>query len=98
MTQSAYSWMGTRIHLVLDDDVAALYNQAQDCFLEAQINHRKVHGSKWNPDQPLEIAAPKGAFEAWNQIASIINLISKVNGGTLDIPGSEVTSNYLIKL
>ncbi len=96
--QSAYSWMGSRLHLVLEDDVADTWNQAQDAFFAAQKRHEAVHGTKWTGDEPLEIYWSNDSAEIWNKIADLINLLIEMNGGELDILEEEITSDYLIKL
>lgn len=98
--QSAYSWMGSRIHLVLEDEVAEAYNRAQDKFGEAQKRHQKIHGHEWGyKHEALEIDWEPAEQKAFNDIASVINLLVEINGeGGLDIPEEEITSDYLIKL
>ncbi len=96
--QSVYSWMGTRIHLVLEDDLATAYNRAQVAFFEAQNRYQRVHGSTWTGKEPLDFYWQEGDGDAYNKIASVINLLIEVNGGTLDIQEEETTSDYLIKL
>ena len=98
MPQSAYSWSGTRLHLVLEDDFAAAYNRAQDAFQEAQQHHKEIHGTPWDPTEPILMKWTKDEQKAWDGIARIINLLSEVNGGGIDIPEEEMTSEYLIKL
>ena len=96
--QSSYSWMGTRIHLVLDDDFAANFNRAQDAFFEAQRHHKTVFGTPWEPTAPLMIDWTTKEQLAWNKLAELINLLIEMNGGTLNIQESEITSDYLVKV
>lgn len=94
---SAYSWHGTRIHLVLKDDVADAYNKAQDAWYKAQTDHKDRTGTQWDPKDPLWIELSDAEKDAWNCIAHIINILAEVNSG-LDIPEEEITSDYLVKL
>jgi hypothetical protein len=97
--QSAYSWCGSRLHLVLEDEVADAYNRFQDAFFEAQKKHRETHGAQWDPvNEPLLIDYEDRDKEIWDKIGSIINLLVEVNGGGLNIPEEEMTSDYLVKL
>jgi hypothetical protein len=96
--QSAYSWMGSRLHLILEDDIARAYNRAQEAWYGAQENHKKVHGKEWEPEnEPLLIDMTDEERKAWNDIAKIINLLGEINGG-LDIPEEELTSDHLEKV
>ena len=98
--QSAYSWMGTRLHLLLEDKIAADFNQAQDAFFAAQKYYKETHANlPWDGvSSSLLIHWTEEQQLAWNNLARIINLIIEVNGGGLDITDAEITSDYLIKL
>ena len=96
--QSAYSWMGTRLHLLLEDKIAADFNQAQDAFFAAQKYYKENCNVPWNGEGTLLIHWTDEQQLAWNNIARIINLIIEVNGGGLDITEAEITSDYLIKV
>lgn len=98
MTQSVYSWMGSPLHLVLEDDLALAYNEAQDAWFKAQTDHETRTGSPWEPTEPLEIEWTNRQRTAWNSIASVINLLVEINGGGLDIPEEQITSDHLEKL
>lgn len=98
--QSAYSMYGSRIHLVLRDEVADAYNRALDAFLKAQDDHKERTGVQWNPkiDPTIVIDWTEEEQAAFNGMARIINVIVEVNGEGLDIPEEEITSDYLVKL
>lgn len=96
--QSAYSWMGSRIHLVLEDEVADRYNRFQQAWFDAQTNHKKRTGAPWDPTTPLLIDFADEDKVAWDAIGSIINQLVALNGGGLDIPEEEMTSDFLVKL
>lgn len=95
--QSTYSWMGSRIHLVIEDEVAEAYNRAQDAFFQAQKNHKETHGTDWNPTEPLLIDWTEEETKAWNGVADVINALCDLSG-SLDIPEEEMTSDYLVKV
>lgn len=97
MTQSVYSWMGSPLHLVLEDDLALAYNEAQDAWFKAQDDHKEKYGTPWEPHLPLAIDWTERQRTAWNSIAAVINLLCEINDG-LDIPEEQVTSDYLEKL
>jgi hypothetical protein len=96
--QHAYSWLGSRIHLVLEEDVADAYNRHVEEFVNAQIRHEKLHGSKWTPDQPLMMNLSKKDFEVYDKLADILNQLIELNGGGLDIPEEECTSDGFVRL
>ena len=99
MSQSYYSWCGTRLHLLIEDDVAEAYNQANDAYVEAQRKHKEIHGTEWNPvEDHLAIDWTPEQRLAWNKIADVINALVRTNGGLLNIGEEEMTSHYLIKL
>lgn len=97
--QSVYSWMGTPLHLVLEDDVATDYNRAQDAFIAAQERHLAIHGKRWDPiTEPLQIDWTPQEAKAWDDIARVVNLLVEINGGGLDIPDEQITSDKMVKL
>ncbi len=97
--QSAYSMYGSRLHLVLEDEVADAYNRCVDAFLEAQEVHKERTGIRWNPKtEPIWINWNEEDQQIYEKIGNIINLLAEVNGGGLDIPEEEITSDYLVKL
>jgi len=91
--------MGSRIHLVLEDSVAAAYNRVQEAWFMAQEDHKKRTGRQWNPmKEPLAIKFNPEDKEAYDAIGNIINLLVELNGGSLDIPEHELTSDFLVKV
>lgn len=96
--QSVYSWMGSRIHLVIEDDVANAYNRAQDAFITAQANYMETTGTEWTGKESLWMNWTDEEQTAWNGVAAVINDLVKLNGGSLDIPEEETTTTYLVKL
>lgn len=98
MTQPTYSFLGTRLHLVLEEKIADGYNRFVDAFDKAQFDYRKEYGFPWNPNAPLEIDSTLEDNAAWNAVGSIINLMCEVNGGSLDLSEAECTSVYLVRI
>lgn len=96
--QSVYSWMGTDIHLVLEDDFANDYNRAQEAFFSAQIVHKTATGSVWNGRGPLQITWTKKEELAFDKVGKLINLLIDMNGGSLNITEEQCTSDFLVKL
>lgn len=98
MAQHAYSWNGSRIHVVVEDSIADAYNRAFDKFLQAQRDFKSLTGRRWTPadgNETLFITWDDAEMEAWNNMAQVVNSIVKLNGGSIDIQGAEMNSNYL---
>lgn len=98
MTQSVYAWMGSPLHLVLEDDVANAYNRFQESFFQAQLNYKQLNGVEWTPDKQLSIHCTSAENVIWNKIGDLINLLVEINGGSLDITEEQMTSDFLVKL
>lgn len=96
--QSVYSWMGTDIHLVLEDDFANDYNRAQEAFFTAQIIHKTATGSAWNGRGPLQMNWTEKEFQAFDKVGKFINLLIDMNGGSLNLTEEQMTSDFLVKL
>lgn len=96
--QSYYAYYGSKLVLWLEDSVAESYNRAVDAFLEAQQHFLDRMGHQWNPNHPLEIDINNVDVQAFNNVAGIINALSVANGGGLDIPEEDITSDHLIKV
>jgi hypothetical protein len=99
MAQHVYSFLGSKLHLVLEDEVAESYNRAVDAFLDAQVEHEKTHGRKWDPvNEPLLMEINDRDKEVHNQIGDLINFMVKINGGGLDIPEEECTDDHFVRI
>lgn len=96
--QFVYSWMGSPLHLVLEEDIANGYNRFQEAFFQAQVNHKALNGSEWKPNEPLRIVFEYKDKAAWDAVGTLINLLIEINGGGLDIPEEQCTSDFLVKL
>lgn len=99
-SQSVYSFYGSRLHLYLDDELAAAYNRAAEAFYQAQHLHHQFHETPWNPSESesLEIDVTPEEVDAWNKVGKVINLLSEINEGGLQIPEEEITDDYLVKV
>lgn len=98
LPQSVYSFLGSPLHLVLADRVAEGYNHTVDAFIQAQLDHEKRTGQKWNEKNPLRMPNNKNDLDAYNRVAKVINLLIKINGGDLDIPEGQCVSDYLERI
>lgn len=98
MAQSVYSFYGSRLHLVLEDSVADAYNRAVDAFYQGQRHHHEYHEKEWDPKEKLAILVDPADVKVFNDIGRVINLLGEINGGGLDIPEDELTSDYLVRV
>lgn len=98
MAQFVYSWMGSPLHFVLEEELANAYNRAQEAFFEAQQHFKLKNGTEWTGREMIEMDWTSEEQKAWNAIASVINLLIKINGGGLDIPEEQCTTDFLVKL
>jgi hypothetical protein len=96
--QSYYSFYGSPLHLILEDEIATAYNRRAKQFYDAQKRHEETHGKKWDPSEPLLMEVDEEAQLAWDKVGSVINLLAEINGGGLQIAEDATTSDYLIKL
>ena len=97
--QSYYSWMGSPLHLILNDDFAAAYNRAQAAFFQAQKDHLARTGSPWDPvNEQLLIHWTPEESSAFDKIAVFMNSYVELNGGGLNITEEQMTSDFLVKL
>lgn len=93
--QHTYSFLGSPLHLVLEDKIAEGYNRAVDAFVEAQFEYMERTHLEWTPDQPLNMRTSKEDMEAYSNIGRIINLLVEINGGAIDITEEQCTSDHL---
>ena len=96
--QSYYSFYGSPLHLILEDEIADGYNRAAKAFYDAQKAHLERTGTRWDPSEPLWIETTDEDQAAYAAVGKIINLLIEVNGGGLQIPEEEMTDDYLVKL
>lgn len=99
MSQSVYSYYGSRLHLYLEDEIAEGYNRFMDSWYKAQQLHRELHEREWDPKtEPLLIDYESKDKKAYDDVGRIINLLVEINGGGLEIPEEETTEDYLVKV
>ena len=87
--QSVYSVYGSKLHLIFEDDFADAVNRACDAFLTAKDRGRTIL-----------VTANRKDMDAYNEFAKLMNHLTEINGGALDIllTDEEIPSNYLVKL
>lgn len=95
---STYTWMGTNVHLVLDDEIADIFNHAQAAFFAAQLDLKAETGSEWTGHETLRINWTDEEKRVWNGMGSVINAMVDLNGGSLPISQEDFTSDYLEKV
>ena len=92
--QSTYSFYGSQLHLILEDEVAERYNRVSEAL--ANVDTKAIQA---NPDNWFWLSGIDDAdMAAWNAIAELINKLIEINGGSLDIPEEEMPYNHLVKL
>lgn len=96
--QHTYSYLGSPLHLVLEDEIADGYNRFHDAFMEAQFEYMERTHLEWAPDQPLNLRATKEDMESYDKVGRVINLLVEINGGGLEIPEDQCTSDHLIRV
>lgn len=88
--QSAYSYLGCRIHLVIEDEEAEAFNRVVDAFIDAQDEN-------WNhKSKTLFMDVESKDVEIYNKLGKLFTTIIEVTGAI--IPEEEITSDYLVKL
>jgi hypothetical protein len=87
--QSVYSVYGSPLHLIFEDDFADAVNRACEAFLGAKDLGRTIL-----------VNADRKDMDAWNEFAKLMNHLTEINGGKLDIlmTDEHIPSNYLVKL
>lgn len=96
--QHTYSYLGSPLHLVLEDEIAEGFNRLHDAFIAAQLKFKEEYGVNWTPDLPLNIQASEEDFDAYNKVGRVINLLAEINGGGIAIPEEQCTSDHLIRV
>ena len=96
--QSTYSVYGSPIHLILDDEFAQNYNNAQKAFFEAQLRFKSANDRPWTGQEALDLRWTEKEREAFNGFADLMNTMIKLNGGSLALKAEDMTSDYLVKL
>lgn len=94
--QSFYSYYGSPLHLIFEDEIAEAANRRAAEFIAAQVRHKEIHGVHWNPEEPLMMRKDDEAQQAYDQVGRIINLLVEVNGGGLEIWEEMMTSDIML--
>jgi hypothetical protein len=99
MATYMYSYNGSVVHLLLNENLANAYNRAMTSWFQAQKDFEEIHGRKITADEvikgKLRISVSEEEGLAWNKIACIIN--GMINDG-LTLKEEDCTSIYLEKL
>lgn len=95
---STYTWMGSPIHVVLDDEIADAFNRAQAAFFAAQLDYKERTGSEWTGHEVLEMNWTPEEQRVWNAFGSVINALVDLNGGSIPITVEDCPSDYLEKV
>lgn len=96
--QHAYSYCGSRLHLVLEEDIAEGFNRFHDAFISAQLRHKEIHGRDWQSEEPLWMEFNEKDKHGFDEVGRIINLLAEINGGGIAITEEECTSDHLIRV
>jgi len=98
MAQSNYAYCGTRLHLLLEEEVADGYNRFMKAYFDAQKAFMDTHHRPWSAEDPIYIKCSQADMDSYHAVGDIINLYCKVNGGSLEITQEDITSDYLVKV
>jgi hypothetical protein len=97
--QSIYSYYGSRLHLILEDELADNYNRMVKSFMDAQIEHKERTGTQWDPKNESLLMETRPEWkDAYDKVGRVINLLVEINGGGLEIYDEECTEDGLVKL
>lgn len=92
--QSVWSFYGSQLHLVLDDEVAERYNRVSKAF--ANVDDEALQN---NPEGYFRLEGVDNKdLESYNAIADIINKLIEINGGSLAIPEEDMLYDCLVKV
>lgn len=93
--QHIYSFCGSPLHLILEDEIAEGYNRFVDAFLAGQKQFKEENGFDWTPDKRLWMEFKPEDQKAYDQIGRVINLLVEINGGGLNITDEQCVSDHL---
>jgi hypothetical protein len=96
--QNYYSFLGSPLHLLLEDDIAEGYNRFVDAFASGQIKFAEENGRKWQPTDAIWMDITDKDHDAFDKVGRIIDLLVEINGGGLSISEEDRTEDHLIKL
>lgn len=95
--QNYYSFLGSPLVLILEDEIAEGYNRFVDAFIAGQIEFAKANGRKWSPEDSIFMDIQDGDQDAYDKVGRVINLLVEINGGALNITMEDCTEDHLIK-
>lgn len=95
--QRKYSYYGTELTLLLDEQTAAAYNRVCDEFHDAQMRYREETGSDWTPDLPLVMDFEPNDLAIWNAMAGVLEALNEINKFH-PVDYGEITEGYLVPL
>lgn len=96
--QHFYSFCGSPLHLVLEDEIAEGYNRFIDAFQAGQKKFKEDNGYDWTPDKPFWMDYRPEDKVAYDKVGRVINLLVEINGGGLDITEEQCTSDHMIRV
>jgi hypothetical protein len=96
--QHTYSFLGSPLHLVLEEKIAEGYNRFTDAFLAGQKLFKQQNGRPWTPEEPLYMEFTQEDQDAYDAVGKLINLLVEINGGGIDIPEEQCTSDHLVRV
>jgi hypothetical protein len=97
-SQSVYAFFGSPLQLILDDGIAEGHNRFMKEFIDAQMRYKDKCGKQWDASKALPMIVDDKDQKAYNVIAKLMNYIIDLNGGSLELPEAQCTSDYLEKL
>lgn len=96
--QHTYSYFGSQLHLVLEDEIAEGFNRFHDAFMAAQIRFKEENGRPWTADDALMMEFRPEDKEAFDKVGRVIDLLVEINGGGIEISEEQCTSDHLIRV
>lgn len=89
--QHIYSFCGSPIHLMLEDDVADAYNRVAS-LTEADLKVFNIS----NGETKHVLVAEEEDVAVYNAIADIINKLCEINGGTIHLQEEDLPYNKFV--
>lgn len=91
--QSFYSYYGSPLHLILEDEIAEACNRFVAEFIQAQVRYKEEHGVKWYPESPLWMNVSAEDSAAYDKVGKLIGQLVEMNGGGLNITEEMILSD-----
>jgi hypothetical protein len=96
--QHFYSYLGSPLHLIFEENIADGYNRTIDAFMAAQKKFKEEYGIQWTPDLPLELHVADEDLASYHKVGEVINLLCKINGDGIEVTEEMCTSDHLVRL